>query len=97
MAAEQVAQPFPFGQARHHPVESSLQPPDFGAFEHADGRLETAVFDLGHRVDDFASGSEMDRDVRIIAGRPSTTAATATTRIGVSTDAVLSMTQPLAG
>ena len=54
MAAEQVAYPFTFGQSGDHPVESALQPADFGALEDIDGGVETSTLDLGHRVDDFA-------------------------------------------
>ena len=39
-------------------------------------------------------GSEMDREVRIIVGSPSTSAASDTTRIGTSNDADLSISHP---
>ena len=39
-------------------------------------------------------GSEIDLDVRIIVGNPRSTAASATTRTAISTDAVFGMSQP---
>ena len=55
VAAEQVPQPFAFGEPCDHLVESALQSPDFGALVHADGVSSLPLFDLGHRVDDLTN------------------------------------------
>ena len=95
MTAEQVADPFALGQSGDHPVESALQPADFGALEDGDLGVEMALLDLGHGVDDFAyrvgdrSRREDHRRHAREAPRRARPPSTA-----ISTEAVFGMSQP---
>src|SRR3954471_18235683 len=47
VTAEQFADPITLGDAGHHPVETSLQTPDFRPFVHADRYVDASLIHNG--------------------------------------------------